>query len=472
LRPPATPALDARRRDLGRPARTRWLSGRRADGECWDAFEALDGQPFLDAIVSPQPWSRVRHWLADLSDEIAAGMKDGSLPVLRVDRLWIGSDDRVRLLDWVPPPPPVPPATLGASAGLRPSDAPERSDTPQSSDTPGVQRFLYGLAAGALRGVHPDTAREEPVTMPLPLPARDLLQALRTGAVDNIDTVRTQVETQLRSPADVPIRRRATQIAVSAMIPLFMPIVVLAAIGLLQRAQTGDPKTYALKACLDKLQSFEKLGPKITAAQQEERASIEVYIAEHLRDTAEQSAAVGRAFPAVNRMRGDEALAARAIANHPQRSPAAVKKADEVVAKVIANHSKGLSALQTPMAYWSMAVVMAAFGSAFVGVLALIGSLVARGGFSFRPFAVDLAIKDGRRASRFRALLRAIVTWSPAFLLCVLIRKGASPQQATVGQMLLQTSVLAVFIAGAVWAIFHPVRAIQDRIAGTWIVPR
>jgi hypothetical protein len=83
--PDGTPPLGAGRRDLGRPARTRWLSGRRAAAECWDAYEALDGQPFLDANKSPQPWSRVRHWLADLSDEIAAGMKDGSLPPLKAE---------------------------------------------------------------------------------------------------------------------------------------------------------------------------------------------------------------------------------------------------------------------------------------------------------------------------------------------------------------------------------------------------
>lgn len=38
--------------------------------------------------------------------------------------------------------------------------------------------------------------------------------------------------------------------------------------------------------------------------------------------------------------------------------------------------------------------------------------------------------------------------------------------------MLLQTSILLAFLAGAIWALLHPVRGIQDRIAGTWIVPR
>ena len=89
--------------DLGRPARARWLSGRRSDTECWDAYEAIDGQPLLELLTKAQPWARVRHWLADLARELADALKDGSLPALHVDRIWIGSDDRVRLLDWLAP---------------------------------------------------------------------------------------------------------------------------------------------------------------------------------------------------------------------------------------------------------------------------------------------------------------------------------------------------------------------------------
>ena len=108
LLPIGTPALPATRRDLGRPARARWLSGRRAATECWDAYEAVDGQPLMQTIAQPQPWSRVRHWLADLGGEVAEGMKDGSLPLLHVDRVWIGADDRARLLDWPAPGCPTP----------------------------------------------------------------------------------------------------------------------------------------------------------------------------------------------------------------------------------------------------------------------------------------------------------------------------------------------------------------------------
>jgi len=32
--------------------------------------------------------------------------------------------------------------------------------------------------------------------------------------------------------------------------------------------------------------------------------------------------------------------------------------------------------------------------------------------------------------------------------------------------------LVALLSAGAVWAILRPSRGIQDRLAGTWIVPR
>src|SRR5262249_13483969 len=165
----------ASRRDLGRPARTRWLSGRRTHHESWDAYEAVDGVPLAEAIATPQSWSRVRHWLSDLASEIAVGLKDGSLPPLAVDRVWIGSDRRARLLDFVPPAGQKAPATVPA-------------------DLPSAQRFLYAIAAGALRGVPLDAAQNEPPAIPLPLPARSLLEKLRESKIVTPDALAREAD--------------------------------------------------------------------------------------------------------------------------------------------------------------------------------------------------------------------------------------------------------------------------------------
>ena len=116
-RSPAPPRVDgaaadrhaarcrAWRRDLGRPARTRWLSGRRTDGECWDAYEAVDGQPFLAggraaaAVVARPPLAR-----RSGARRSPPRSKDGSLPAARASiASGSASDDRARLLDWAPP---------------------------------------------------------------------------------------------------------------------------------------------------------------------------------------------------------------------------------------------------------------------------------------------------------------------------------------------------------------------------------
>jgi hypothetical protein len=129
-------------------------------------------------------------------------------------------------------------------------------------------------------------------------------------------------------------------------------------------------------------------------------------------------------------------------------------------------------AFGSPMAQWSLTVMMAAFAAAFVGALALIGALVVRGGFTYRPFGAALVKHDGSLAGRPRAFLRALLSWFPAAVLCTLVVLGPGPNRPDLTLTLLNTAVLLLFIGCAVWAMLHPSRGIQDRFAGTWIVPR
>src|SRR5262249_48858425 len=49
--PPNFPPLSSPRRDLSRPCRLHWLTGKRSEGENWDAYEAPRGRPLLDVAV-------------------------------------------------------------------------------------------------------------------------------------------------------------------------------------------------------------------------------------------------------------------------------------------------------------------------------------------------------------------------------------------------------------------------------------
>ena len=105
---------------------------------------------------------------------------------------------------------------------------------------------------------------------------------------------------------------------------------------------------------------------------------------------------------------------------------------------------------------------------------ALLGGFLARGGFTLRFFGAAVVNRHGEPASRFRTLWRAAITWAPAGLLSVLflVLKNWKTSQPDIRALTLSSLGLALLVAGAAGAAFHPSRSIQDRLAGTWIVPR
>ena len=60
----------------------------------------------------------------------------------------------------------------------------------------------------------------------------------------------------------------------------------------------------------------------------------------------------------------------------------------------------------------------------------------------------------------------------PLLAWIVMIRMTPKIQETTVALAVLYTVFPVVLAAGALWAWRHPDRGIQDRVAGTWVVPR
>jgi hypothetical protein len=358
LLPPGSAALTPARRDLDRPARVRWLGGKRHDAECWDAYEAVDGVPVDEAAARRHPWSRVRHWIDDLTREVAAGLADGSLPPLTADAIWVGSDDRVRIVEW-----------RTSAGGLARIDG-------GGADLPSAQRLVYAVAVAALLGVSVEAASARLPEIPLPLNARALLLSLRDAKFATTDAMRDAVASVLAAPAHYSSARRGGQIALSASFPTVMAVVAVAGIIWIGRNRETMP------------------------------------------DAAEAAT------------------------------------------------------LATWTGLWLVAIASAA-GSAMVTMfLSAFGALVTGSGFTFRPFGAALVNRRGQRASRLRALWRAAVTWAPICVTLVLVKVSPKPPDYRVGLLGMQIVLIAAIVAAAIWAVYHPSRSLQDRLAGTWIVPR
>ena len=190
-------------RDLSRPARLRWLNGRRSTNEAWDAYEALDGVPLATVLGAPRPWRTVRPWLLDLAREIDAGLKDGSITALTIDHVWITRDGYAKLLDFRAPG--VPPSRISKRPSRwnrgrrfsRPSHGAPSTDRrmtrrarpPQGSRTAAAVRNGYARDARAprvhhiVRDGHPDGC---PAAGPRPRDARTPRRARFCGLVPAI----------------------------------------------------------------------------------------------------------------------------------------------------------------------------------------------------------------------------------------------------------------------------------------------
>jgi len=212
LSEPGTPPVTPERRTLARPARLRWLAGDRMPGQSWDAYEAPTGAP-LDALpLEARSWRLVRGWLVELATEIERSLRDGVLPRLAVDRVWIASRGHVRLIDFVTDE--VDPADAHAGRA--------------------VQRFLAEVARGALPAQIEYGARYH-----LPQSAQQVLAQLDCAGFETVHTARVALEALLARPDRVSLRRRAASMLLPGLPLLIQAIAVAVALGMMRRTAYG-----------------------------------------------------------------------------------------------------------------------------------------------------------------------------------------------------------------------------------------
>ena len=442
---PGTPDVAAARRDVARPTRLRWLTGRRTGDEHWDAFEAPAGEPVLERLAEPVAWSVMRPWLSDLASELAAASRDGSLPPLALDRLWVRDDGRIVLLDH--PAPGVTPPAPGA-ADLTP---------------------VALLAALVARAWPTEASFGGPAG--LPLSARRLVDQLSRSDLPSLDEVRVALVAATSSPERVRRWRRAIPAALGAI-----PALVLGAAGLVvmpSLARLADVETATMLGWLSELRRPVGEGRVPDA---EGREALAIYVAGRygpvLRDEGFWSGAVMQNMPPALR-----ASARDVLARHPSVEPNELARASAILEPRIREAEAHYRAQQFELRRGAtiMVLTLTAFGLCFALAAAILSSLAVPGGMVLRQLGLAVVDGQGAEIGRARSVVRTLAAWSPviAWLLYLAASPAVQGWVPDPGAPLLSLALMAsVMGVGIAWLLTRPSRGLHDHVTGTWVVGR
>jgi eukaryotic-like serine/threonine-protein kinase len=434
-------AIDPVRRDLSRPGRLHWLTGRRGPTENWDAFEAPDGQPLL--TLPPPDWTTLKSWLVDLSAELASSAEDGSTPALRLDRLWIRDDDRLVLLDF--PAPGLDAATRAHAGGE-----------------------LTPLALMSAVAAHRVSTSSERVLMPL---SAHTMFARWSMSPPELKEAHSELNRIAALPERVSRTRRALPALLASIPTMFLiGLTVLVMLPAMNRFFAPEPNE--MLAFLEMLyQPNPAAGSRL--ADPEVRNAIETYLAgrhgARLRDPNFWDSPVMRGVSARLRKTA-EGVAAR----HPSVAADDLARASAALAPELEprrqRRDRNLSEL-SPIIIMNVAAI----ALLPVMLLTLLSSLVVPGGVVTRLLGNAVIRGDGREIDRGLSLSRALVAWAPAITWFVYL--AASPKVQGIvptppNPLLGMAMTLGALALGAALTIARPSRGPHDWLLGTWVVPR
>jgi len=445
-----SPAITPARRDVNRIGRLHWLAGRRSNEEHWDAFEAPDGAPlltpdrFADATGGTMmTWPVLKEWLLDLVNELSAAERDGTLPTLALDRLWVRHDGRIVLVDF--------PVTIAGASS--PSDV----------------KGLTPLALLAAVATHV-RSRIDGTGPQLPLSARVLLDSWSTAHPPTLDQTRTALIQAAGTPDAVTRTRRAVPVAIAAVPAVMMLVLSLAlAPALSGFLQSTDAVVLRWLQALNEVKPSEgsQLGdPAVRDAV--ERYLVGQYGAK-LRDPQFWNQTVTRD------MKDERATADAMLTRHPSVSREELAAATTTIAPELdrINRETTRASSEANASSTTVVSVVTFIGVCFSLVISLLSALIVPGGVVTRLIGLAVVKRDGREIGRLRSFGRAVLVWLPGLIWIAWIvmapRVGSVPAANSVPRLLL---LFGVFAAGITWTLVNRARGPHDHAAGTWVVPR
>jgi len=522
LRPAEMEPVPEVRRNLGRPARLHWLNGGRAAARHWDAYEAIEGAPFLSVIKCPQPWNAVRFWLADLAEELAAVLAvRGTSPCLALEHIWISVSGRALLLDFLAP---------GLGAAVVPTA------TRPLAGVAEMQQFLCVFARAALEGRTselstplPHQSRTQPVTffdfrrlrhalavpvrlpeVPLPMHSQAFLSALQRQSFDEGTGILRQLRPLVSRPATVTCGRRVASLALLLTCCVSTELsVVQSALRDVVRLERWFSSRYPNRPSLRAgVWLYYGYRPVIKVDRWSRRPSglglvcysnvlplkpgvqeaLEVYLRYHFSDLLTNDLF----WPKLLMEKGEWNIFRKelhtATANASPPTLTEIKGAARIVTALL-REERG--ARETALVYSCLQRLRNTL--IILGAVEVLGIVLFGQSLLLSLFDLTLIKPDGQLAARSRLLLRWLAVWPPVIAVVLLQERmmlklvlphqlgsdGSGPYyllgvfQPMTPSVLVTITLLGLVLAGVmVYAVKHPEQGLSDLAAGTWLVRR
>lgn len=510
---PATPAV---RREITRPTRLRWLasgelqlppehwheaalawavgsSAGRVDTLAWDAFLAGEGSPLAEAIPPKGlSWAEARPIVEELTEELTAGLADGTLPdELEPDYVWLRPQGTVILIG----------STF--AGGM---EAPARRQKR-------ALRFLGRVVRLLLEGSKADDCFGQPLAAPLPAHARKLLDPLvGVGPPhDSVEAFQRQLKETAAAPASMTVALRLSLLALTGLMlaPILLAMFIVGryyreiepTVRLttqIHRAERtlrwlNDPvQARSLRTTLDSRELVALLparGP-LDFLVTERLAALLPSLFDDLVAALVKSRIQTQLEADRRSLQGLRRLLSLAflpevvnslveLLRTPPSSPdeEGQYRLREIRAALL--HAQGrdrdLSG-EAVLSHWMQRIdpLFLAWGS--IGGWLLLWTLVAaltRGGLSTWLMGLDLVRKDGRPAARWQAALRTLLAWLPIAILlgAAVLLQHDHPTWLVWPWVLWWLAVLLLGVY-VIAALLGPERLLHDRLLGIQVLPR
>ncbi len=425
--PVGTPAVGGARATVARLTRLRWLAGRRTPQEAWDVYEGVAGLPIAEACRSRRPWSDVRRWLVDVAHELAAQRPDDRVP-LELDRIWILESGRAKLLD-----------------------DPTEDPAPAADRMTAAITLLRAVARVARAG------RREP----WPEAATRFVDGLDTASPASLSETAHQADALLGGRAEITRGWRGLSIGAMVAVPAMVAVLVVAGLAMLASIERTVPQERRTVGFV--LRAVDRQGRRALAPADREAALI-VLAARYRATLLDKSLYRPEAFLMLTP--SHQAVADAVVQRDDGEAAVRAAAARPAVRKLFDDAASN----ELPP-FWQVSLAAFLATLAVVALCALIAAIATRG-VLLRSFGFELVTGDGRRAARWRVLARAAIAWAPILAVVLVVFVFRRSGLGDVGLAITSGLALLVMLGGAIVAIRQPSRGLQDRLAGTWIVPR